>query len=293
MLLSQFLPKRPRRSFRTKLLAVVFTCTTVPMALLVLWLIMHPNQDPERVMLGVTIGLLATLVGITVALLWLYRLLAPVRQAAEALEDYDRHQRLPDLHIDGDDDLARLLSGINDSVRRIDAAIRELENHATHDPLTGAMNRRGCEQALAASVAASSSGAAALTLFLVDLDNLKPINDACGHATGDRALRYVIESATAVLGEGEWIGRWGGDEFLLALDNNDGDAVERMNDWIDHMATPASDGLSVQVSAGCAHYCTGHDALSLYRQADEAMYQAKAAGGRQLVCHGAMTEATA
>ena len=71
------------------------------------------------------------------------------------------------------------------------------------DPLTLAFNRRGCEQALADAARLAQSRRQPLTLFVVDLDNLKPINDAHGHLAGDQVLVRLVDSARAWLQPGE------------------------------------------------------------------------------------------
>ncbi|NEL80535.1 MAG: GGDEF domain-containing protein, partial [Xanthomonas perforans] len=109
----------------------------------------------------------------------------------------------------------RLLRGINRSLRGIDAGMRDLKKHALFDPLTEALNRRGCEQAMRDSVTAAQREGWPFVLFVLDMDNLKPINDRFGHLAGDRVLVRLVESAYGWLGAQDWIGRWGGDEFLI------------------------------------------------------------------------------
>ena len=70
------------RSYRARLLTVVFVCTSLPMQALVVWLLLNGNSEPERQILGTTIGLLATFAGTLVSLFLLYHLLEPVRRAA-------------------------------------------------------------------------------------------------------------------------------------------------------------------------------------------------------------------
>lgn len=274
------------RSYRAKLLAVVLCCTLLPMLALVGWLLANNGEDPGRLILGTSIGLSATLAGTFLSLLLIYHLLDPLRRAADALDAYYRNQELPRLPTGGSDDMGRLLRGIHRCLHGIDAGLQELERHALEDALTHSPNRRGCEQALARSVAEGKQRNDPFVLFVIDLDNLKPINDELGHAAGDQALVSVVESARACcLGSRDWIGRWGGDEFLIGMHDNAESAQDKIRTWLQVLARPCDGGMPVFVSAGCAEWMPGQDAVQLYRQADSAMYEAKFSGGHRLVCH--------
>ena len=278
------------RSFRAKMLAAVFFCTTLPVLVFAVWLLANNGADPHRLVTAAAIALTVTVVGGLVSLLLIYQLLSPLRRAADALDDYYREQKLPWLPAVGDDDMARLLRGINRCLRGVDAGLRQLERHAIEDPLTHAFNRRGCEQALADSMTLASNDRTPFVLLVVDLDNLKPINDEYGHAAGDRALIALVTSARAgCLGEQDWIGRWGGDEFLVGIHDEFESAKARVQGWLQKLETAGDDAQPVYVSAGCAHYKHGLDMGTLYRHADAAMYEAKFSGGRQLVCHKVRT----
>ncbi len=274
------------RSYRARVLAVTFACTTLPALLFALWLLSR-DADPYEALDAAGLTLSALVVGSLVALLLLFRLLKPVRDAADALDTYQRKQIVPALHAYGEDDMSRLLRGINRSLRSIDAERRELARHAFEDTLTGTMNRRGCEQALADSMTVACNGRAPFVLFVLDLDNLKVINDEHGHAAGDRALVSLVDSArTGCLKAQDWIGRWGGDEFLIGLHDGFDEARARITGWLHSLEAAHLDGAPpIFVSAGCAVYRPGMESSTLYRQADSAMYKAKFSGGHKLVCH--------
>jgi diguanylate cyclase (GGDEF)-like protein len=255
--------------------ALVFAC----------WLLVAEHASPHALYAAAAITLAAIVVGGLLSLMLIYKLLAPLRLAADALDDYYREQKLTWLPAIGDDDMARLLRGINRCLRGVDAGLQQLARLASEDPLTHALNRRGCERALADSMTLASNGRMPFVLLVVDVDNLKPINDTHGHAAGDRALISLVTSARAsCLGEQDWIGRWGGDEFLLGIHDELDTAKSRIQCWLDAMETAIDPGVPVHVSAGCAHYQPGLSLASLYRQADSAMYEAKFSGGHRLIC---------
>lgn len=271
------------RSFSAKLLAVAFVGIHVPLLVLLLWICWQANLAGKLMWQVIGVVLVATLLGTGVTLVLLRRLLEPLRDAADALDQYYAEQRLPLLPEQGDDELGRLLRGINRSLRGIDAGLRDLKKHALLDPLTEALNRRGCEQAMSDSVAAAQRDGWPFVLFVIDMDNLKPINDRYGHAAGDDVLVRLVDSAYTWLGAQDWIGRWGGDEFLLGVHAREDEATLKLNQWLSMLEHDDSGEAPLYVSAGCASWRQGQDAASLYRLADAAMYRAKFAGGRRLL----------
>lgn len=272
------------RSFSAKLMTVVFIGVHVPLLVLLLWMAVsgHYQRDTMWTVVGVVLG--ATLVGTGMAMMALYRLMAPLRQAADALEAYYDEQRLPHLPDLGHDEIGRLLRSINRNLHGVDAGLRDLRRSVLLDPLTQALNRRGCEQALADSARQAQSRRQPLSLFVVDLDNLKPINDAYGHLAGDQVLVRLVESARQWLQPGDWIGRWGGDEFVLAVHASPEVACGRLRRWLAALATEGDGQMPLKASAGGATYRPGEDLREVYRRADAAMYRAKYAGGARLLC---------
>lgn len=273
------------RSFSARLMAVVFAGVHVPLLVLLLWMAGGgPPPDGARwTLVWVVLG--ATVVGAAIVMAALHRLMAPLRQAADALEAYYDEQRLPHLPDLGHDQIGRLLHSINRSLHGVDAGLRDLRRSVLLDPLTQALNRRGCEQALADSARQAQAQQQPLSLFVVDLDNLKPINDAHGHLAGDQVLVQLVESARHWLQPGDWIGRWGGDEFLLVVQAGHEVACERLRRWLARLDQAGGNGaMPLKVSAGGAAYRPGEDLRGLYQRADAAMYRAKYAGGARLLC---------
>ena len=94
---------------------------------------------------------------------------------------------------------------------------RQLQRLATEDSLTKLPNRRRIAQLATAALAHARERNEPLTLALVDLDHFKLINDACGHAVGDRVLKELAAVTRSILAPAKSMGRWGGEEFLLLL----------------------------------------------------------------------------
>jgi len=159
-----------------------------------------------------------------------------------------------------------------------------LADLATRDALTGVYNRNGLDQALKQHFARRD--APALTLLLVDIDHFKRINDTLGHATGDATLKAVAGALLSQLRAGDFVARVGGEEFLIGCVGAQHDVAlplaQRLRGSVGRLQVPAVDGsrhvactVSVGVSAGFSSYAGWEAAAS---QADQALYQVKAAG---------------
>lgn len=160
-----------------------------------------------------------------------------------------------------------------------------IRHAATHDGLTGLINRATFMECLGAEVAMARRhpGAACAVLFL-DLDGFKPINDAHGHAVGDQALRWAATTVQQVARESDFVARLGGDEFAVLQRGVAGpeQSLAMARRILAALARPFRvEGLDLRlgVSIGIA-FCP-QDAAEpdeLMRQADAAMYAAKGAG---------------
>ena len=103
----------------------------------------------------------------------------------------------------------------------------QLERHATTDPLTSLLNRRGMEQSLSAAFARTQSSGEGFGLILLDLDRFKLINDSYGHPAGDAVLRRVADLLREQGRQDDVVARWGGEEFLILLPRQTLDALHQ------------------------------------------------------------------
>jgi diguanylate cyclase (GGDEF)-like protein/PAS domain S-box-containing protein len=172
---------------------------------------------------------------------------------------------------------------------------RELNILAFHDPLTGLANRALFEDRLDHALAQRRTSPIAV-LFL-DLDAFKGINDSLGHAAGDRLLRVIARRLTKSIRVGDTVARLGGDEFaVLAEVASAADAVKAADRLLDALRQPIElEGrqISGQASLGIALSFDGATPTELLRNADAAMYRAKAQrrGGSMLFEPGIHAEA--
>lgn len=184
--------------------------------------------------------------------------------------------------------LAALLAGLLAVVAlRHRRTSRQMRALAMTDELTGLSNRRYLLTRLAAMLEAP--GASPCALLIADLDHFKPINDAYGHLIGDEVLKAVGAALKGAVREPVFLGRLGGEEFLVVLPDTDPESArhagERIREavaaidarrWFEHRVLTISVGVTVAQA--------GVDTVSgALKHADEALYAAKAAG-RNCVC---------
>lgn len=163
----------------------------------------------------------------------------------------------------------------------------DLKRMAHFDSLTGLPNRVLAADRLHMAMSLTQRSKKTLVVAYVDLDFFKKINDSYGHLVGDQLLVVVSKRMSEVLREGDTLARIGGDEFVAVLVDLDDwrDAGQVLNRLLDVVAAPILiNGAEMVVSAsiGITHYPQVGSAIvepdQLYRQADQAMYQAKLSG---------------
>jgi diguanylate cyclase (GGDEF)-like protein len=164
---------------------------------------------------------------------------------------------------------------------RTQAQIEELQASADTDYLLGISNRRGFERELNRAIAYMKRYRASGALVVLDVDRLKPINDAFGHAAGDQVLKAIVAMLLAHVRASDVVGRLGGDEFALLLWNlSETDARAKaavLEEAIDGISFEF-DGRAVTAgaSAGVAILDSHSEAGRALEAADSAMYVRKA-----------------
>jgi two-component system, cell cycle response regulator len=169
------------------------------------------------------------------------------------------------------------------------AAQDVLQHKATHDELTGLLNRSAIVELLRRELARAPRENSCCGVLLADLDHFKNVNDTLGHAAGDEVLREAAARLTAGVRGYDAVGRYGGEEFLLVLPGCDANALRVraehiLTDFRDRPFDAGAQSLRVALSIGAASSAdwpeSGPDAL--VRSADGSLYQAKR-GGRDRV----------
>ncbi len=156
----------------------------------------------------------------------------------------------------------------------------QLEHQANYDALTGLPNRNLLHDRLRQAVYSQRSPRSIAVVFM-DLDHFKFVNDSLGHSTGDLLLKAMAERLRTVLREGDTVGRVGGDEFVLILNDQSNEeiiyrAMQRITAKVCEPITIEGKELYVSCSAGISIYPQdGRDVDTLLKNADAAMYRAK------------------
>ena len=176
---------------------------------------------------------------------------------------------------------------------RVSAAVRvkelqdRLRSMSRTDALTGLANRRHLQEHLLGASASTERHNMVLGLLMIDVDHFKSVNDTYGHDSGDVVLRVVAERVSAGCRVEDFVGRWGGEEFLVIAPLTDAEGLSMLGDRIretiarGEVELPTGDRLTVTASIGGA--AGRGDPDSLLRAADAALYEAKDAGRNRVV----------
>lgn len=169
-------------------------------------------------------------------------------------------------------------------------ALEQIRQLATHDDLTGLLNRRAMLDRMQLEQRRSLRSGSPLLIAQLDIDHFKVVNDTHGHATGDLVLQSFADTVRRNVRDTDVLARWGGEEFVLLLcDTPAADAValmERLRQAVQAMQVPVPQGdgpITVTVSIGLARHIPADPLAGTLERADQALYAAKAGGRNRVV----------
>ena len=206
---------------------------------------------------------------------------APLKALEEASVHLGREDLSHRIEVHGNDELARVGSALNAMADKLQLGREELQHHALHDPLTGLPNRALFMEQLEHVLARARRKATPVSVLYLDLDGFKTVNDTLGHEAGDEVLADVAERLRRALREADTVARLGGDEFGIVLEEELQAATSTAQRIVRQFERPwslSSGYVSVGVSIGIAARTNEEGLDELLRQADTAMYAAKASG---------------
>jgi diguanylate cyclase (GGDEF)-like protein/PAS domain S-box-containing protein len=188
---------------------------------------------------------------------------------------------------DSEGKLLHMISQMQDITARKEAE-EELVNQALHDPLTGLPNRVLFGDRVQVALSRIERTTNPLSVFFIDLDRFKLVNDSLGHAIGDRMLIEIAARLQDVVRPSDTVSRFGGDEFTVLCENTDESAAVMIGERIlDSLTKPMMidrhelfAGASIGIAVSRDHKMR---AESMLRDSDAAMYQAKDQGGARVV----------
>lgn len=171
---------------------------------------------------------------------------------------------------------------------RLHQELDRVSSQARHDPLTGALNRKGLDEALNREVSSVRRKELPLSIALLDIDNFKKLNDTLGHATGDAALNHLASVARECMRPQDTLARYGGEEFVILLPDTPIekgiDAMTRLQrELTKRFFLAGTEKLLITFSAGVAQLAAGEEPANAIRRADQAMYLAKRAGKNRVL----------
>ncbi len=179
-------------------------------------------------------------------------------------------------------------------IERLQLELEQTSERMRHDPLTGALNRKGLEESYAKEVSRASRRGTKLCLAVLDIDNFKRLNDTYGHNTGDEALLHLVATVRDCLRPHDTLSRYGGEEFVILLpETSIDDAVivlQRLQrELTKRFFLANNEKLLITFSAGVTVVLQDEQQSSAIERADVAMYQAKATGKNRVVVASADT----
>jgi diguanylate cyclase len=189
------------------------------------------------------------------------------------------------------EELRTMREKVNATQAEIVKLQQELDTASTqarHDPLTGALNRKGLDEALVREIADVQRKETPLCTALLDIDNFKKLNDTRGHETGDAALTHLVAVTRNNMRPQDTLARYGGEEFVIVMPDTlieQGiEAMTRLQRALTKQFFLAgNEKIVITFSAGVAQLTAGETPQDAIKRADQAMYLAKRSGKNRVV----------
>ncbi|QJR10817.1 hypothetical protein DSM104443_01886 [Usitatibacter rugosus] len=277
-----------RDSYAGKFALAAFVGSISPLLFFIIYLLVSRTDWDQ--MYPILAALILACVAGFLGTMWMLReLLAPVDITAEALRSYIDSRKLPDLPIHFPDRAGKLMEGTQYTLTQLHQTIERLERVSDNDDLTGLYNRRAGEKRLAEEIARAERDLQGFQVAFFDINDFKAINDTHGHSAGDACISHVAALLQLNTRRGDWVVRWGGDEFVVGLHRNRALklVMERIVKAFDSSPVEIAPGkeLLLTVSCGVAEYRFGLGAAGVIAEADKAMYGAKELSRRDHTSH--------
>ena len=168
-------------------------------------------------------------------------------------------------------------------IKDLQTELSQISSLVREDQLTGALNRRGMDEAFTRELARADRLDVPISIGLLDIDHFKKLNDGLGHQAGDQALRHLTKVVRGLLRPTDTLARYGGEEFLILLPNTLLDDAERILQRVQRELTRQfflheNERVLITFSAGVAQRLPAEGEQALVARADAAMYRAKSRG---------------
>lgn len=195
-------------------------------------------------------------------------------------------------------DAQRNLTAFQETQKKVEEAEKQINDLTTkldyiseaahQDFLTGALNRRGMDAALAQEFERADRHGTPLTLAMMDIDHFKKINDSLGHSTGDVALAHLVKVVKSIIRSTDVLARYGGEEFIIILPGTkENDAIDVIKgvqrDLTKNFFLHNNERVLITFSAGVAERFSNETVDEVLPRADAALYKAKQTGRNQVI----------
>ena len=173
-------------------------------------------------------------------------------------------------------------------IAKLHQELDRISTQSRHDSLTGALNRRGLEEALEKEISTVRRRETPLSVGLLDIDDFKALNDSLGHATGDCALMHLAQVVRECMRPQDTLARYGGEEFVVLLPETSMEkgvvAVTRLQrELAKRFFMAGTEKVLITFSAGVAQLNNDEPGMDAIRRADQAMYMAKRLGKNRVI----------
>ena len=274
-------------SFRGKVVFAVIVSVLLPVAMMEIYFVGFSPLQGKDLEQAILISGLASSAAAVFAYWVLSTILRPILYTSRQLNRYLNHRVLPDLPTLYKDEVGSLMSNVNYLTRSLHDLLETSSQNGSIDHLTGIYNRRSAENRLRDSIELTRIRQNTLSFAVIDIDNFKSLNDTHGHDFGDQVLRQIGELLRTNVRRSDWVGRWGGDEFVIAIQGGENEAAAMLSRICELarrelVIAPDQSIHKITFSCGICEWQDQMDSQSLFTKADEALYTAKR-GGRDQV----------
>jgi len=215
-----------------------------------------------------------------------------ISELSDVLDEVMRETRVIQLSAQRSRDELILMRGrvseAEQEVARLQTELQEASEGMRHDALTGALNRKGMDEAMEKEVSRMQRHGGKLCMALLDIDNFKKLNDSLGHDVGDAALVHLTQVTKETIRPQDTLARYGGEEFVVLLPDTElDDAVTAMvrvqRELTKRFFLHKNEKVLITFSCGVAQLETTEAPTVTLKRADEAMYLAKRSGKNRVV----------
>lgn len=215
-----------------------------------------------------------------------------INELADVVQEVMKETRIIQINAQRSrDELQATRKRVQETEQRINELQGELDKASTlvrHDQLTGALNRRGLEEAFEKETARANRRKTPLCVALLDIDNFKKLNDSLGHDAGDAALIHLATVTRETMRPQDTVARFGGEEFIILLPDTSIEDAQKAVTRLQRELTKRfflhnNEKQLITFSAGVTDLREGDTQISVTKRADEAMYTAKKTGKNRVV----------